>query len=323
MGWVRQETGIDLTIDELSNPVNQAVEDIREVGRDIDDWVNEEIPGGWVLPAMIAIAVTTGYIDPSLMAAEGATAATAAEAAAAVETAALASGATAAEAAVVASQAAEAWTAAQTAGATGAFDAGIGGITQAMTGGSVGGSGLTAAGLGGIDSVLGMDGLLSAGQTVGGTGTGLTASGAGVPGISSMGGGTGLVTGASGGGLLSAGGVTAVGATPVLGSPGSFINNPSVLGTDVIGQTGTQSTISARDATRALRAANNISNLLNPQESGGGGGGGGMVQDSGQSTMAGVDYSGLYNLLAQRAALGGLLGTRYQPQSLNLASLLG
>jgi hypothetical protein len=321
MGWVEKNTGIDLTIDELSDPVNKAVEDIREVGRDIDDWVNEEIPGGWLLPAAIAVAVTTGYIDPSLMAAEGATAATAAEAAAAVETAALASGATATEAALVASQAAEAWTAAQTAGATGAFDAGIGGITQAMTGGSVGGSGLTAAGLGGIDSVLGMDGLLSAGQTVGGTG--LTASGAGVPGISSMGGGTGLVTGASGGGLLSAGGVTAVGATPVLGSPGSFINNPSVLGTDVIGQQGTQSTISARDATRALRAANNISNLLNPQESGGGGGGGGMVQDSGQSTMAGVDYSGLYNLLAQRAAASGLLGTQYQPQSLNLASLLG
>jgi hypothetical protein len=39
--------------------------------------------------------------------------------------------------------------------------------------------------------------------------------------------------------------------------------------------------------------------------------------------MAGVDYSGLYNLLAQRAAAGGLLGTQYQPQSLNLASLLG
>jgi hypothetical protein len=137
-----------------------------------------------------------------------------------------------------------------------------------------------------------------------------------------MGGGTGLVTGGAGGGVLSAGGVTAVGATPVLGSPGSFINNPSVLGTDVIGQTGTQSTISARDATRALRAANNINNLLNPQESGGGGGGG-VIQDSAQPTMAGVDYSGLYNLLAQRAAASGLLGTQYQPQSLNLASLLG
>jgi len=321
MGWVEDKTGIDLTIDELSKPVNQAVEDVREVGRDIDDWVNEEIPGGWILPAAIAIAVTTGYIDPSLMAAEGATAATAAEAAAAVETAALASGATATEAALVASQAAEAWTAAQTAGATGAFDAGIGGITQAMTGGSVGGSGLTAAGLGGIDSVLGMDGLLSAGQTVGGTGTGLTASGAGVPGISSMGGGTGLVTGASGGGLLSAGGVTAVGATPVLGSPGSFINNPSVLGTDVIAQ-GTPSTISLSDASRALRLANNVNNLLNPS-SAGGGGGGGVDYGGAQPTMSGVDYAGLYNLLAQRAAGSGLLGTRYQPQSINLASLLG
>jgi hypothetical protein len=51
-----------------------------------------------------------------------------------------------------------------------------------------------------------------------------------------MGGGTGLVTEAAGGGLLSAGGVTAAGAVPMLGAAGSFINNPAVLGTDVIGR---------------------------------------------------------------------------------------
>jgi hypothetical protein len=88
------------------------------------------------------------------------------------------------------------------------------------------------------------------------------------------------------------------------------------LGTDVIPQ-GTPSTISLGDASRALRLANN---LLNPAQAGGEGG---VDQGGAQQSMGGVDYSGLYNLLAQRAIAGGLLGTRYQPQPVNLASLLG
>jgi hypothetical protein len=60
MGWVEKNTGIDLTIDELSKPVNKAVEDIREVGRDIDDWVNEEIPGGWLTVAALGGAAYYG-----------------------------------------------------------------------------------------------------------------------------------------------------------------------------------------------------------------------------------------------------------------------
>ena len=72
------------------------------------------------------------------------------------------------------------------------------------------------------------------------------------------------------------------------------------------------------DAIRGLRTANS---LLNPPSAGGGGGGG--DQGGAQQSMAGVDYSGLYNLLAQRSPTGGLLGTQYQPQPLNLASLLG
>ena len=77
------------------------------------------------------------------------------------------------------------------------------------------------------------------------------------------------------------------------------------------------STIGLSDAIRGLRTANS---LLNPPSAGGEGG-----VDSGgaQQSMGGVDYSGLYNLLAQRAIAGGLLGTRYQPQPVNLASLLG
>ena len=81
------------------------------------------------------------------------------------------------------------------------------------------------------------------------------------------------------------------------------------------------STIGLSDAVRGLRTASSINSLINPPSAGGGGGG--VDQGGGQPTMAGVDYSGLYNLLAQRAAGGGLLGTRYQPQPLNLASLLG
>ena len=67
MGWVEKNTGIDLTIDELSKPVNQVlgpVEDaIKEAGRDIDDWVNEEIPGGWYTVA--ALGGATYYGMPS------------------------------------------------------------------------------------------------------------------------------------------------------------------------------------------------------------------------------------------------------------------
>lgn len=76
--------------------------------------------------------------------------------------------------------------------------------------------------------------------------------------------------------------------------------------------------ISLSDAVRGLRTASGINNLLNPPSAGGD-----VDQGGAQPTMAGVDYSGLYNLLAQRAAGGGLLGTQYQPQPLNLASLLG
>ena len=77
--------------------------------------------------------------------------------------------------------------------------------------------------------------------------------------------------------------------------------------------------ISLSDAFRGARAASSINNLLNPPSAGEGG----VDQGGAQPTMAGVDYSGLYNLLAQRSPTGGLLGTQYQPQPLNLASLLG
>jgi hypothetical protein len=73
---------------------------------DVDDFVNDEIPGGWVLPAALAVAYATGYIDPSLFASEAAATAAAEAGAGAIATEAgqaaffeaLATGATSAEA---------------------------------------------------------------------------------------------------------------------------------------------------------------------------------------------------------------------------------
>ena len=39
---------------------------------EVDTTVNREVPGGWILPAAATVAATTGYVDPSLLAAEGA-----------------------------------------------------------------------------------------------------------------------------------------------------------------------------------------------------------------------------------------------------------
>ena len=73
---------------------------------DVDEFVNREIPGGWVLPAALAVAYATGYIDPTLFATEAAAAEAAAAGAGSIATEAgqtaffnaLATGATSAEA---------------------------------------------------------------------------------------------------------------------------------------------------------------------------------------------------------------------------------
>jgi hypothetical protein len=77
MGWVEKNTGIDLTIDELSKPVNKVlgpVEDaVKDVGRDIDDFVNDAIPGGWLTVAALAGAYyygMPGFGEGGLSAAE-------------------------------------------------------------------------------------------------------------------------------------------------------------------------------------------------------------------------------------------------------------
>ena len=181
---------------------DEVIDPIKDVGRDVDDFVNDEIPGGWY---------TVGAVAGG---------------------AALASGA-------------------------GGAAAGTAGTTGTAAGTAAGtGAGLSAGGA----TVAGLEGALGTGLTAGSTGAGFTAAGAGAPGLASMGGGTGLLTAGAGGGLVGATGLTAAGAVPMLGSSSSFINNPAVLGTDVIGYQAPGFGI--RDALDAARAANSIKNLL-------------------------------------------------------------
>lgn len=67
----------------------------------------------------------------------------------------------------------------------------------------------------------------------------------------------------------------------------------------------------------ALRGARLVSGLLTPQQQQQ------EQQQIGNLPQGVVDYSQLLGLLSQRARASGLLGTQFQPQPLNLTSLLG
>jgi len=162
---------------------------------------------------------------------------------------------------------------------------------------------------GAYDSGIGLDVMagpqeLGTGLTVGATEPAFVGAQS-APELSSMGGGTGLTTQAAGGGTLSAAGVTGTGAVPVLGSSGSFINNPSVLGQPVVGATAS-TPISLKDALDAARAANSIRNLLAQPE---------LptpnMLNQPVTPQGTVDYSSLLSLLAQK------------PRQANISSLLG
>lgn len=193
----------------LGSSIDDAViAPVVEAGSQLDDFVNEAIPGGWYTVA----ALTAGaYYGADAIAAGNA-----------AESAALAEGATAAEAAAAGQAAAN------------AAQAGV-------AGGVEGGTGLIS----------------------GSSGAGFTA-GASAPELAAMGGGTGLTTSAAGGGTLSAAGVTGAGAVPMLGEAGSIINNPAILGTDVVGAS-QSSGIGLKQAVDAARAANSLKNLLGQQ----------------------------------------------------------
>ena len=70
--------------------------------------------------------------------------------------------------------------------------------------------------------------------------------------------------------------------------------------------------------TDALRAANTIRQLAEGQQQQRP-----LEQQAAQMLSGAVDYSGLLNLLGSQARTSGLLGTQFQPQPINLASLLG
>ena len=131
-----------------------------------------------------------------------------------------------------------------------------------------------------------------------------------------MGGAQGVTVPVAGGTVTQAGFIP-VGATPALGDPRSFINNPDVLGRPVLP---TESAgLSVTDALRAARGLLGAGQNPIAQQ--------GMPRQAGQ--RQGVDYSGLLGLLQQRAGTPGIssltapatLMPRYQtllPQNLSL-----
>jgi hypothetical protein len=152
-----------------------------------------------------------------------------------------------------------------------------------------------------------------------------------LPGLSAMGGGTGLAVGVPGGTVTQLG-MVPTGATPVLGDPASFINDPNVLGntvftTDTLLTPGAATGMSASDALRLANQARGLlgagQNPIIPQQQG--------LPQSGRG-LQGVDYSGLLSLLQLQAKTPGVssltapaqLRQIYQPTLLpNVLSLLG
>lgn len=137
-----------------------------------------------------------------------------------------------------------------------------------------------------------------------------------VPALPGMGGGQGLVLPVEGG-FVGETGFTPIGATPVLGDPGSFINNPDVLGQPVIQDIPGSSlpNISLTDALRGMNVANQLM------------GGGqqtatGFPQQQSSFQPTGVDYSGILGLLGQRASVPGIQGL-LGPAQIRYPSLLG
>jgi hypothetical protein len=72
--------------------------------------------------------------------------------------------------------------------------------------------------------------------------------------------------------------------------------------------------ISATDVLRAGNLATQLTERPQQQD---------VTQQMPVAAPTGVDYSGLLNLLGSQARTSGLLGTQFQPQPINLASLLG
>ena len=154
-----------------------------------------------------------------------------------------------------------------------------------------------------------------------------TVAGLEAPGLSSMGGGTGLLAPVSGG-VVSEMGLVPAGATPALGDPSSFINDPNLLYGETPGAVITEDylakniadggSMNMANALKALQYGSALGGLLGgPQQQGLIGGGGVVGRAPG-----GVDYSELLGSLTRQASVPGvapLIGPVVQPQE----SLLG
>jgi hypothetical protein len=286
---------------------------------EVDTFVNREIPGGWTLPAVIAVAYLTGYLDPSLLAAEGATIAGTAEGAAlageAAFSSAVASGATAAEATALANAAATSYATAGAAGGTAAgtgLTAGAGAsgglLASGGTVGSLGGAG-SAAGIAGTQAAAGLgiaggSALAGTGAAIGG-GTGTVGSlNPALPSAGSVGGagaglsaelapGTILGTGLEGGGSIGSSYMLGAGGLPAVNAAGQLIPATSV---SFGGQAVPTTSLGIKDALDVARLGKNLlaQSPTTPA---------GATQQFRGSTVpqGGVDYSGILNLLQTRS----------------------
>jgi hypothetical protein len=137
-----------------------------------------------------------------------------------------------------------------------------------------------------------------------------TIAGLEAPGLISMGGAQGLTVPVQGGGVISEMGFIPVGATPSLGDPSSFINNPDYLGSpviseDYVGLSGADMPSGPMNIKDVLSMARTGAQLLGGQQQQGGLLGGGQVA-GGARQAGGVDYSGLLALLQGKAGVPGV-----------------
>jgi hypothetical protein len=286
---------------------------------EVDTFVNREIPGGWTLPAVIAVAYLTGYLDPSLLAAEGATVAGTAEGAAlageAAFSSAVASGATAAEATALANAAATSYATAGAAGGTAAgtgLTAGAGAsgglLASGGTVGSLAGAG-SAAGIAGTQAAAGLgiaggSALAGTGAAIGG-GTGTVGSlNPALPSTGSVGGaGAGLSaelppgvimgTGLEGGGAIGSTYMLGTNGLPAVNAAGQLIPATSV---SIGGQAVPTASLGVKDVLDAARLGKGLLTESPATPAGA------TAQFRGSTIpQGGVDYSGILNLLQARS----------------------
>jgi hypothetical protein len=134
-----------------NNPISNAIDEvgsaISDVGADVDDFVNEEIPGGWYTVGAVAGGTYLANSGALAGAAEAGTAATAAEAGTAAATAAeTAAAGEALGTGLTAGSSGMGFTAGATAPELAAMGGGTGLTTGAAGGGTLGATGVTAAG---------------------------------------------------------------------------------------------------------------------------------------------------------------------------------